>query len=175
MSRMSRQAKSTWKASVARVAATAFALGGLAAVGLAPGIAAAAGSPSTASEISTVKDAKLGTILIADDTVYTLKPSKTACTSACLKVWRPVMLPQGVMTPSAGTGVDASKLGTKAASDGSLQVTYSGKPLYWFAKDTAPGQVHGNVSDKWGKWSTVQTAKASSGSNTNAGTGGTAF
>jgi len=47
--------------------------------------------------------------------------------------------------------VDASKLGTAAAGHGALQVTYSGKRLYWFVKDTAPGQVRGNVKDKWGK------------------------
>ena len=75
-----------------------------------------------------------------------------------------MLLPQGVTTATAGTGVDASKLGTVAAADGALQVTYSGKPLYWFSKDKAPGQVHGNVTDKWGKWSTVVTAKSSSGS-----------
>ena len=76
----------------------------------------------------------------------------------------------------AGTGVDASKLGTAAAADGAMQVTYAGKTLYWFAKDKAPGQVKGNVTDKWGKWTTVATKKSSSGSgNTNAGTGGTSF
>ena len=73
--------------------------------------------------------------------------------------------------------MSAAKLGTAPAADGALQVTYSGKPLYWFSKDKAPGQVHGNVTDKWGKWATVVTVKGSgSGSgNTNAGTGGTSF
>jgi hypothetical protein len=65
-------------------------------------------------------------------------------------------------------------------ADGALQITYDGKPLYWFAKDKAAGDVKGNVHDKWGKWSTVVTVKSSSGSSggtgtTDAGTGGTAF
>ena len=70
-----------------------------------------------------------------------------------------------------------SKLGTTAPADGALQVTYGGKPLYWFAKDKAPGQVKGNVKDKWGKWLTVVTvaARGPSSGGTNAGTGGRAF
>jgi len=99
--------------------------------------------------------------------------------AACLKIWMPVLLPEGVTSATADGSADASKLGTVAAADGALQVTYGGKPLYWFSKDKAAGQVHGNVSDKWGKWSTVATSKSSSGSGgsdkTNTGTGGTAF
>ncbi len=148
---------------------------GFAATGVAS--ANAATTPLTASVISTAKSSKLGTILTAGNTVYTLKASKTACSADCLKAWPPVLLPQGVTSASADTGVDASKLGTMTTADGSIQVTYGGKPLYWFSKDKAAGQVHGNVTDKWGKWSTLVTVKPSSGSggNSNAGTGGTAF
>ena len=70
----------------------------------------------------------------------------------------PVLLPHGVTTPTAGTGVDASKLGTAAAAHGARQITYSGKRLYWFTKDTARGQVHGITKNKWGTWSTVAAA-----------------
>jgi predicted lipoprotein with Yx(FWY)xxD motif len=156
-----------------------LAVGGLSALALAPSAAGAATSPTTASVISTAKNAKLGTILVSGTTVYALKPSKTACTAACLKAWPPVVLPSGVTAATAGTGVDASKLGTVATADGALQITYAGKRLYWFAKDKAPGQVKGNLTDKWGKWYTMVTAKSSSGSKspstTNSGTGGTGF
>jgi hypothetical protein len=61
-------------------------------------------------------------------------------------------------------------------------VTYGGKPLYWFFKDTRPGQVGGNITDKWGKWSvvvTVRPAHGSSGSGgtptTSSGSGGVSF
>jgi predicted lipoprotein with Yx(FWY)xxD motif len=54
---------------------------------------------------------------------------------------------------------------------GALQVTYSGKALYWFIGDKAPGQVNGNVTDTWGTWSDVATVKPAS----NPGTGGVAF
>jgi predicted lipoprotein with Yx(FWY)xxD motif len=166
--------------SLRRLAAVTLALGGLAVAGLAPAAAGATPSQMTATQVSTAKDAKLGTILVAGDTVYTLKPSKTRCTAACLKAWPPVVLPSGVTSATAGNGVDGTKLGTKTLADGSLQITYDAKPLYWFAKDKAPSEVKGNVTDKWGKWATVVTAKSSSGSKggtgtTNAGTGGTAF
>jgi predicted lipoprotein with Yx(FWY)xxD motif len=157
--------------------AVALAIGVLSAVAFAPSIAGAATSPTTASEIDTAKSSKLGTILVAGNTVYTLKPSKKACDAACLKIRPPVLLPDGVNTATAGTGVDESKLGTITTDAGALQVTYGGKALYWFSKDKAAGQVKGNLSDKWGKWATVITKKSSSGGsdNTDSGTGGTAF
>jgi predicted lipoprotein with Yx(FWY)xxD motif len=181
MKRTGAQRPSTWRTSLgrlARVAAAAVAVGGLSAVAVAPSTAGAATSPTTASVISTAKNAKLGTILVSDtgNAAYALKASKTACTAACLKIWPPVLLPEGVTTATAGTGVDASKLGTMAAAGGALQVTYFGKALYWYSKDKAPGQVRGNLTDKWGKWSTVVTKKSSSGSGgSNAGTGGVSF
>ena len=44
---------------------------------------------------------------------------------------------------TAGTGVSAAKLGTIKVAGGALQVTYSGKALYWFFGDKAAGQVKG--------------------------------
>ncbi len=176
MKHTDRQRASTWRTSFGRIAAVALAVGGLSALAFAPSAAGAATSPTTATDVSTAKSAKLGTILVAGNTVYTLKPGKTACDAKCLKAWPPVLLPDGVTTATAGTGVDDSKLGTVTTDSGALQVTYDGKALYWFFKDKAAGQVHGNVTDKWGKWSTVVTKKSSSSSGgSNAGTGGTAF
>jgi predicted lipoprotein with Yx(FWY)xxD motif len=166
MQHTDRHRRSTWRASAGRIAAAALAIGGLSAAVVAPGIAGAATTPRTATEIATAKSDKLGTYLVADDlTVYTLKPSKTACTAKCLKAWPLVLLPEGATAATAGTGVNASKLGTKTLSNGNVQVTYSGKPLYWFHKDKTPGQVKGNIKDKWGKWATVVTVKSSSSSS----------
>ena len=145
--------------------------------------ASAAAAPTTATTISTAKNGKAGTVLVSGTTVYTLKRSKTACDAACLKARPAVLLPSGVTDPVAGSGVDASKLGTKETASGDLQITYDGKPLYWSVKDKAPGQVHGNTTDKWGKWAAVVAAKGSASggsgdsnpSTTTPGTGGTAF
>ncbi|HEX4530576.1 MAG TPA: hypothetical protein VIA11_14325 [Acidimicrobiia bacterium] len=171
-----RHHRSAGRRVLGRAAAVAVAAAALSAVAFSPGAAGAQTSARTASEISTAKNAKFGTLLVAaEDTVYTLKPSKTACTAKCLKVWPPVELPAGMTAATAGTGVDAAKLGTKALADGTMQVTYSGKPLYWFFKDKAPGQVKGNITDKWGKWLSVVTVPGKSKPSSNAGTGGVSF
>jgi predicted lipoprotein with Yx(FWY)xxD motif len=176
MNGIGRQQARSWRSSLGNLAVAAVALAGLSSLALGASAAGAATDQSTASVISTAKNAKLGKILASGTTLYTVKPSKIGCDAECMAVWHPVVLPQGVMTATAGSGVDASKLGTKTAADGTLQVTYAGKPLYWFVKDTAPGQVHGNVSTKWGKWSAVKMASSSSGSKPSSpSTGGNAF
>ena len=51
---------------------------------------------------------------------------------------------------SVGEGVDASLLGSSERTDGSLQATYNGWPLYHFAADDAPGDTNGQlVGDVW--------------------------
>jgi predicted lipoprotein with Yx(FWY)xxD motif len=175
MKQVTDERSSTHKVPLGRIAGAAVALGGLSGLVLAEGAASAAANVV----VSTTKNAKLGTILVSGKTVYTLKASKTPCSTACLKIWPALKLPQGVTTATAGKGVSASKLGTAKMSNGALQVTYAGKKLYWFAGDSAAGQVHGNVTDMWGKWSAVVTAKptttssgSSSGSSSNSGSGG---
>src|SRR5580698_5885630 len=143
-----------------RVAAALLVAGGLATAAGVTGASAAEHSHASASvKISTFKSAKVGTILSDGRTVYTLKPSATACTAACHKIWIQVLLPKGVTKATAGPGVSAAKLGTVKVAGGRLQVTYGGKALYWFFQDKA-GQVKGNVTDTWGKWTDVVLAKA---------------
>ncbi len=179
MQQVEQDRASTHKVSLGRMASALVALGGLSGLVVADGTAGAA----TSVVVSTTKNAKLGTILVSGKTVYTLKASKTPCSTQCLKIWPALMLPKGVTKATAGTGVSAPKLGTVKRSGGALQVTYSGKPLYFFIGDTAAGQVHGNITDTWGKWSDVVTVKSaqpssssSSGSSgSTAGTGGVSF
>ena len=152
----------------ARVAAACLVLGGLVAT---LGVSATSGASARHVVVSTLKTTKFGTILVSGKTLYTLKPIGAGCNAACLKIWPEVLLPKGVTRASAGAGVNAAKLGTLRRAGGRLQVTYAGKALYWFAFDTAPGQVHGNVTDTWGKWSdvvTIRPASASGGTTTTA-------
>lgn len=107
--------------------------------------------------VSTAQSAAHGTILVSGNTLYTLKPSQTSCTAACLKIWPALLLPSGATAAQAGPGVDAGKLGTMANGN-ALQVTYAGQALYYFSEDTGPGQVNGNVTDVWGTWSDVVIA-----------------
>ncbi len=160
------------RASVGRMAAAVFAVGGVFAPVFSASPAGAATTHSVKSVvISTLKTKKYGTILVSGNTLYTLKPGKTACTAACQKIWPEVLLPKGMTKATAGAGVSAAKLGTVKGAGGALQVTYSGKPLYWFIGDKAPGQVNGNVTDTWGSWSDIGTVKPPS----SPGTGGVAF
>jgi hypothetical protein len=77
--------------------------------------------------------------------------------------------------------VSGAKLGTIKRPGGRLQVTYAGKALYWFAKDKVSGQVKGNLSDTWGKWSVVVLIKPEGGGSptttttTGGGGGGIGF
>jgi len=171
MDRQLRQMRSGIR--VGGIAATALAVGGLSASALAVIPAGATTSRvAKAVVVSTVKSASDGKVLASGKTLYTLKPSATPCTAQCLKIWPELVLPKGVTKAKAGSGVKASKLGTVTRSGGVRQVTYGGKPLYWFVGDTGPGQVNGNVSDTWGKWSAVVTAKASGSSSSGSGSGG---
>jgi predicted lipoprotein with Yx(FWY)xxD motif len=143
----------------ARITAALLVAGGLATVAGVTEASAAVHSHATKSVvISTFKSAKVGTILSDGRTVYTLKPSAKACTAACHKVWIQVLLPKGATKATAGAGVSAAKLGTIKVTGGE-QVTYGGKPLFWFFEDKSAGQVKGNVTDTWGKWADVVLVK----------------
>jgi predicted lipoprotein with Yx(FWY)xxD motif len=163
-----------------RLVGAVLAAGGLSAALVAAGTPAGAASRVV---VSTSKNATYGTILVSGKTVYTLKASSTSCGTNCLKVWPELLLPKGVTKAAAGPGVNAAKLGTVKRSGGALQVTYNGKALYFFFLDSRPGQVKGNIKDKWGAWSVVVTAKpagSSSGATTTtggstAGSGGASF
>jgi predicted lipoprotein with Yx(FWY)xxD motif len=146
-------------ARTARVAAAFLVAGGIATAAGVTGASAAVHSHATKSVvITTFKSAKVGTILSDGRTVYTLKPSAHACTAACHKIWIPVLLAKGATKATAGAGVSAAKLGTIKVSGGT-QVTYGGKPLFWFFQDKSAGQVKGNVTDTWGKWADVVLVK----------------
>jgi len=159
---------------VRRIAAGAVVVGGLSVSAFMISTAGAVTSNVSKSVvISTMKNAKLGTILVSGKTVYTLKASKAGCVGQCTKTWPEVLLPKGVTKAKAGKGVTASKLGSVKRSGGVRQVTYAGKPLYWFKYDTAAGQVNGNgAKDTWGKWSVVVTVKPAASTTTTTSGGG---
>jgi predicted lipoprotein with Yx(FWY)xxD motif len=75
------------------------------------------------------------------------KGGKSACYGACAKGWPP-LLTEG--KPQAGEGAMASKLGTVERTDGTMQVTYAGHPLYTFVEDKKPGEANGNDVSAFG-------------------------
>ena len=122
MEQTMRQPMTTLGGPVGRLGLAALALGGLSAALIAVDSAGAATHAAKTVVVSTAKSAKFGTILVSGKTVYTLKPSKTACTATCLKVWPALVLPKGVTKATAGSGVSASKLGTVTRAGGVRQV-----------------------------------------------------
>jgi predicted lipoprotein with Yx(FWY)xxD motif len=124
------------------------------------------GSPAKAPSSSgavTVKAASspLGTILVDSEgkTLYLFEadsPNMSNCSGGCTAVWPPVTT-SGKAT--AGAGVSAGMLGTAKRSDGSMEVTYAGHPLYWFEGDTKAGDTNGEgLTDFGGAWYAVSPA-----------------
>ena len=94
----------------------------------------------------------LGQILVDGRglTLYLFEADKTAgstCYSSCATNWPP-LLTQG--TPVAGMGAVQSLLGTSTRRDGSIQVTYNNRPLYYFVADKKPGDLRGQGIDAFG-------------------------
>jgi predicted lipoprotein with Yx(FWY)xxD motif len=78
--------------------------------------------------------------------------SRPACYGDCADAWPPVLT---TGPPQAAGEARADLLGTTDRDDGSVQVTYAGHPLYYYAHE-APGQVlcH-DVTDFGGTWLVV--------------------
>jgi len=102
-------------------------------------------SSSPASSGSALKTTQISGVTVLTNakgfTLYWFVPdtsTKSNCNGSCAQIWPPVTGPA-----TAGSGV-TGKLGTIRRSDGSIQATYDGHPLYTYTADTAPGQANGN-------------------------------
>jgi predicted lipoprotein with Yx(FWY)xxD motif len=83
---------------------------------------------------------------------------RSVCSGACAKVWPPYIVRSA---PRADAGVKRSLLGTTRRADGRLQVTFAGRPLYYYVGDRAPGQILcQNVSEFGGLWLVVRPTGA---------------
>lgn len=94
--------------------------------------------------VNAANNAKLGRILVDSHgmTLYVFtkdKGSTSVCNGACAKLWPPLTV---TGTPTLAPGI-GGKLGTSKRQDGSMQVTFNGKPLYVFSGDKAPGDTNG--------------------------------
>ena len=121
-------------------------------------------APSTASQATTTApvvtaatvnlggNAQFPSFLTAANgmALYTLKsdkPGVSNCSGTCAAAWPPY-----TVSNSAGLTTAPNIPGTLATitrSDGTLQVTYNGMPLYFFVQDKAPGDVTGNGKDNF--------------------------
>jgi predicted lipoprotein with Yx(FWY)xxD motif len=103
----------------------------------------------------------LGRILVdaKGETLYLFEKDArkhSACAGTCANYWPP-LLTKG--KPVAKGSVRQSLLGVTRRSDGTMQVTYDGHPLYRFALDMKPGQTKGEGLDDFGaEWYAVAPA-----------------
>ena len=116
----------------------------------------AGSTPGGASGAALKTAAVSGATVLANAQGFTLywfgpdTAGKSNCTGGCAQVWPPVTGPA-----TAGTGVTGT-LATITRSDGMVQATYDGHPLYTYTADTAPGQAKGNgVNASGGVWHEV--------------------
>lgn len=86
------------------------------------------------------------------------RAGRSTCIGACARAWPPYVVK---VQPKAGTGTAASLLGTIRRSNGSRQVTYAGRPLYYYVGDRKRFQVLcQNVAEFGGLWLVVRPSGA---------------
>jgi predicted lipoprotein with Yx(FWY)xxD motif len=97
-----------------------------------------------------LKTAKIGGATVLTNgkgfTLYTFAldtSTKSNCNGTCATNWPPV---KGSVTAAGIKGT----FGTIKRSDGSIQATFDGNPLYTFTADTSPGQAKGNGLNAFG-------------------------
>jgi predicted lipoprotein with Yx(FWY)xxD motif len=120
---------------------------------------AATGESDRGGTVAVAKNPELGAILVDSRgfTIYDFhkdEGGKSACYGSCADLWPP-LLTSG--EPRATQGAMAAKLGTAERSDGTVQVTYAGHPLYTYVVDAKPGEAKGNDIDSFGaEWYALQ-------------------
>jgi predicted lipoprotein with Yx(FWY)xxD motif len=133
-------------------------------------------SAHAAAAAGSLKTAKIGgaTVLTSAKgfTLYSFAPDTSTtskCNGACAQNWPPVK------GPATASGVKGT-FGTIKRSDGSVQATFDGHPLYTFAGDTAPGQAKGNglnaAGGLWHEITTSGTAAPAPAGSSSSGSGG---
>jgi predicted lipoprotein with Yx(FWY)xxD motif len=129
------------------------------------------GSPAAATAGS-LKTATIGGATVLTNaggfTLYSFAPdtpTTSHCNGTCAQSWPPVT---GPATASGVTGT----FGTIKRSDGSVQATFDGHPLYTFAGDTAPGQTKGNgLNAAGGLWHEITTSGTAPAGSSSSGSG----
>jgi predicted lipoprotein with Yx(FWY)xxD motif len=117
-----------------------------------PAASPASSPAAAAATIKVAADAKLGQILVNGEgmTVYLFvadTSTASTCYTSCAAIWPPVLT---TGAPVAGTGAKASLLGTTTRTDGTVEVTYAGHPLYYFIQDKQPGDTTGQGVNGFG-------------------------
>jgi predicted lipoprotein with Yx(FWY)xxD motif len=137
-------------------------IGGVVAIALMLAIVAGAFAAS-GTKVST-HQTKRGKVLAAGSNgrtlyLFTHDNGKTSrCSGQCATAWPP-LLTTGRPVAVKGSGVKGALLSTTRRSNGKLQVTYAGHPLYLYTGDTRAGQISGEGFNVFGgRWYIVSTS-----------------
>jgi predicted lipoprotein with Yx(FWY)xxD motif len=123
--------------------------------GVAAEATAASASAEAARPTLTVRSSDFGRILFDSNGralyAFTLdRRGQSRCYGACAVAWPPYYA-RGQLRAAAG--IRRSLLGTTRRRNGQRQVTYAGRPLYYYVGDRAPGVVRcQNVREFGGVW-----------------------
>ena len=116
--------------------------------------ASAGGGTGEAYTVAVAQDASAGAYLTGEDgrALYlfgsdTAGSGTSTCTGQCADNWPAFELEAGE-TVTGGSGVTGT-FATITRDDGSMQVTYNGLPLYYFAGDTKAGDTNGKAIPNW--------------------------
>ena len=136
---------------IALIAVIAVSCGGSSPAASSPA-SSPASTPGGAATVAVAGNAKLGQILVdgSGRTLYLFEADKSAsstCYGSCATYWPP-LLTSGA--PAAGSGANAGLLGTTKRTDGSVEVTYNGHPLYYVVTDHNPGDATGQAVNNFG-------------------------
>ena len=86
------------------------------------------------------------------------KGKASSCSGDCATAWPPYIVKS---KPVAGPGAKAGKIGTTRRSDGRLQATYAGHPVYFYEGDNEPGEVLCQaVNEFGGYWYVIRSSGA---------------
>ena len=109
-----------------------------------------------ASATLTVRSTKYGRILFdgRGRALYAFtrdrRGGRSQCYGACAKAWPVYFASERLL---GDKGVRQPLIGTTRRRDGRRQVTYNGRPLYYYSGDKSPGQVLcQNVDEFGGTW-----------------------
>ena len=115
------------------------------------------GPVQTNAAVNVLENETLGAMLVeaSGRTLYLFTNDErnvSNCSGGCAGAWPPLVT---VDDPAAGDGVDGGLLSTLTREDGSAQVTYNGRPVYYYAGDEKPGDTNGH--EVGGVWFAVST------------------
>jgi predicted lipoprotein with Yx(FWY)xxD motif len=107
---------------------------------------------AASSALVGVAKSRLGRILVdgRGRTLYLFERDKgmaSTCYGSCASIWPPLTT---AAKPHAVRGALGARLGTTRRTDGKLEVTYNGHPLYLYVGDTKAGDTKGQTLNQFG-------------------------